>query len=216
MTRILILSGGGAYRDPWHPFALTSARLQQILDGDGHHVEITEDVAAAVADLSGWDLIVANASDGPPETDTRAAGAGLDAALDRGVGVLAVHVGVGTLARLPAWASVTGAKWINGESRHPKTGPCTITTYPGRHPIVAPVGDFEITDERYSFLRVEPGVTALADHEWEGARHPLLWAREHGRSRVVVDALGHDERSYDSAGHREIIVRAARWLSRGL
>jgi type 1 glutamine amidotransferase len=29
---------------------------------------------------------------------------------------------------------------------------------------------------------------------------------------VIYDALGHDERSYDSPGHREIIARAARWL----
>jgi uncharacterized protein len=41
----------------------------------------------------------------------------------------------------------------------------------------------------------------------------VLWARVLGRSRVVTDVLGHDERSYDSAAHRELISRAAQWLT---
>ncbi len=96
---------------------------------------------------------------------------------------------------------------------HPKTGPCRIITYPGRHPVCAPVPSFGIVDERYTYLRMAPDVVPLAAHEYEGEVHPLLWARVLGRSRVVTDALGHDERSYDSAAHRELISRAARWLT---
>ena len=77
------------------------------------------------------------------------------AALDRGLGVLAIHVGACTLLRLPEWESVTGAAWTTG-SMHPKAGPCRIITYPGRHPICAPVADFDITDERYAYLRTAP------------------------------------------------------------
>ena len=155
MTRSLILSGGGAYADPWHPFAATSERIADVLAALGHHVEISELVADRVADLRGWDLIVVNAASGPA-ADTSAAQAGLMAALDRGLGVLAIHVGACTLLRLPAWESVTGAAWISGRSMHPKAGPCRIITYPGRHPICAPVADFDITDERYAYLRTAP------------------------------------------------------------
>ena len=91
MTRSLILSGGGAYADPWHPFAATPGRIAEILTALGHHVEISELVADRVADLRGWDLIVVNAASGP-EADTGAAQAGLTAALERGLGVLAIHV----------------------------------------------------------------------------------------------------------------------------
>jgi len=215
MTRSLILSGGGEYRDPWHPFAATSARLAGLLRTLGHEVEVSESVGDSAAELAGWDLVVVNAAAGPP-ADTTAAAAGLRAALDRGVGVLAVHVGACTLLGLPDWESVTGAAWVSGRSMHPKTGPCRITTYPGRHPICAPVADFDIVDERYSYLRIAPDVVPLAAHEHGGETHPLLWARVLGRSRVVTDALGHDERSYDSAAHRELISRAAHWLTREL
>jgi hypothetical protein len=215
MTRSLILSGGGEYRDPWHPFAATSERLAGLLRTLGHEVEVSEWVGDRVADLSGWDLVVVNAAAGP-QADTTAAASGLRAALSRGVGVLAVHVGACTLLGLQAWESVTGAAWVSGQSMHPKTGPCRITTYPGRHPICAPVTDFDIIDERYSYLRIAPDVVPLAAHEHEGEIHPLLWARVLGRSRVVTDALGHDERSFDSAAHRELISRAARWLTGAL
>jgi uncharacterized protein len=215
MTRSLILSGGGEYRDPWHPFAATSRRIADLLEAQGHEVEISESVAGSVADLRGWDLVAVNAAAGP-EADTGAAQAGLLAALERGVGVLAVHVGATTLLRLPEWESVTGAAWVSGRSTHPKTGPCRIVTYPGRHPICATVDGFDLTDERYTYLRTAPDIVPLAVHEHDGGLHPLLWARVLGRSRVVTDALGHDERSYDSAAHCELISRAARWLTGAL
>jgi len=213
MTRSLILSGGGEYSDPWHPFAATSDRIAAVLTDLGHEVEISDFVGERLADLRDCDLIVVNAAGGP-QADTAAAQAGLLAALDRGLGVLAIHVGVCTLARLPLWESVTGAAWISGQSMHPKVGPCRIITYPRRHVICAPVADFDIVDERYTDLRTAPDIVPLAVHEHAGALHPLLWAREPGRSRIVADALGHDERSYDSAAHRELISRAAQWLTR--
>src|SRR5690348_18076292 len=79
MTRSLILSGGGAYADPWHPFAATSQRIARILESLGHDVEVNDLVADRVADLGGYDLIVVNAAAGP-DADTSRAQAGLMAA----------------------------------------------------------------------------------------------------------------------------------------
>jgi hypothetical protein len=77
MPRSLILSGGGACADPWHPFAATSERIAGLLASLGHEVEISDDVADRAADLSGWDLIAVNAAAGPEAADTSAAQAGL-------------------------------------------------------------------------------------------------------------------------------------------
>jgi uncharacterized protein len=218
MPRSLILSGGGAYGDPWHPFEATSERLAELLAALGHDVEISEHVAARVADLAGWDLVVVNAAAGPeaPAGVTKAAQAGLAAALDRGAGVLAIHVGVCTLLRLPSWESVTGAAWVAGRSMHPKAGPARIITYPERHPVCGDIAAFDIVDERYASLRIASDIVPLAAHEHAGEFYPLLWARSLGRSRVFADALGHDERSYDAPAHRKLITRAARWLTRTL
>jgi uncharacterized protein len=212
MTRSLILSGGGAYADPWHPFAATSQRIARILESLGHDVEVNDLVADRVADLRGYDLIAVNAAAGP-DADTSRAQAGLMAALDRGIGVLAIHVGACTLLRLPLWESVTGAAWVDGQSTHPRAGPGRIVTFQRRHSICAPVEDFDVIDERYAWLRVAPGTVPLAAHEHAGQSHPLLWAREYRGSRVVTDLLGHDERSYDSPQHRLLVARSARWLA---
>lgn len=214
-SRAVILSGGGEYGDRWHPFAATSERMAAILRDTGHDVQICDRVAEAVADLGDADLMVVNAAGGPP-ADTCAAQSGLSAALERGIGVLAVHVGACTLLRLPEWEQVTGARWIAGQSMHPPTGPSHIITYPGRHVIAGGVGSFDLVDERYAYLRTAPDIMPLAAHEHEGELHPLVWARQIGASRVATDLLGHDTRSYDSAEHRQLVARAARWVTGAL
>jgi hypothetical protein len=215
MARSLVLSGGGRYADPWHPFAKTSARLADVLWGLGHRVEVTDFIADRVADLSGFDLIVVNAAAGPGGTtaERKEAAEGLRAALDRGLGVLAMHTGVRTLLRLPEWEAVTGASWVEGQSGHPKLGPAHVRTHQDRHPIVAPVADFGLTDERYAGLRLAPGIVPLATHRHDGRQYPLVWARELGRTRVVADTLGHGVESYDSAAHRRLLTRAVQWLT---
>jgi len=217
MPRSLVLSGGGRYADPWHPFAKTSARLADMLWSLGHRVEVTDFVADRVADLSGFDLIVVNAAAGPGEAPAAhmAAQAGLRAALDRSVSVLAVHTGVCALLRLPEWEAVTGAAWLAGQSGHPKLGLAHVQTHPDRHPIVAGQPAFDLIDERYVGLRLAPGLVPLVTHRHDGRQYPLLWAREDGRSRVVADALGHGVESYESAGHRRLLTRAVQWLTEG-
>ena len=210
MARSLVLSGGGKFADPWHPFARTSARLADVLWSLGHQVEVTDFVADRVADLSGFDLIVVNAAAGPG--GTAAARDGLRAALDRGVAVLAMHVGVCTLLRLPEWEAVTGAAWVPGRTAHPPLGPAHVHTHQDRHPIVAPIADFGLVDERYTGLRLAGGIVPLASHRHGGRLYPLVWAREVGRSRVVADTLGHGVESYESPGHRRLLSRAVQWL----
>jgi hypothetical protein len=49
----LVLSGGGRYADPWHPFAETSGALAGILGESGFGVEIADGVDAALAGHAG-------------------------------------------------------------------------------------------------------------------------------------------------------------------
>ena len=81
---------------------------------------------------------------------------------------------------------------------------------PTRSPVTET--DFEVLDERYSYLEVRDDVMVIGDHVHDDVVHPMIWAREHGAGRVVYDGLGHDTRSYDSAGHRALLQRAVDWL----
>ncbi|MEV1132260.1 ThuA domain-containing protein [Agromyces sp. NPDC049794] len=223
--RALILSGSGRYADPWHAFAETSAALAGIVAGAGYRVDVSDDLLGGLANLGDADLLVVNAGSptmplpegapdpGPARDDEiTAASAGLDAALDRGIGILAMHVAAASLPEVPAFEHALGARWIEDVSWHPPIGEALVHVA-GSHPIADGLTDFTVFDERYSGLRLDAVIEPIAEHEEDGMRHPLVWAREIGRSRLVYDALGHDVRSYESAAHRELLTRALDWLS---
>lgn len=225
-ARVLLVSGAGRYADPWHPFAATSDAVAELLRGDGMNVIVRDDVDDALADLTtdAPDLLVLNIGDpaGPrPEGEPVAAPdaeaqerarAGLLAHLAAGRPVLALHVTSTSLGFIPEWEGILGGVWVRGTSMHPDYGRASIRVETDAHPIVEGIDDFTVDDERYSWLRVAPDVRALAWHEHDGERHPLLWARSVGAARVVYDALGHDEQSYRSDPARELVLRSARWL----
>jgi type 1 glutamine amidotransferase len=212
-VKALILSGGGRYSDPWHPFGATSTRLAGIGERLGLTVEIAEELEARLVDLRGVDVVVANAAAGPVTDDHEAAVSGLRAFLARGGGILAVHVGASTLIGMPDWEDVTGMAWIAGVSMHPALGPAHVNVHPDRHAIAAGVDDFDLVDERYCHLRVAPDVVPFVSHEHEGTNQPLAWARRYGNARIVTDALGHGESSFDSPEHTQLIRRSFQWLA---
>lgn len=224
--RAIVLSGAGRYADPWHPYRQTTARLVDLVVEAGYEPEVRDDVDAALATL-GDDvrLLVVNAGDpdrpGPDGVAPAAGDAGmvapvdaaaLDAAVERGIGILAMHSAAASLRDYPAFHRAIGGRWEPDESWHPPLGAARVHLV-GDHAIREGLADFTVDDERYTRLRLHDVIEPIAEHEEGGFRHPLVWARELGRSRVVYDALGHDTRSYDSEGHRALIARALDWLS---
>lgn len=215
MTHILILSGGGQFTDPWHPFAETSDALAQLLRQAGHTVDIRNDVEHAATELSAVDVLVANAADGPVGAERTAAHDALRRYLADGGPVFALHVGASTLLGLPEWEGITGMSWVDGQSMHPPLGDSRMLVDPSADPIAAGLGDFDIVDERYSKLRTDGAYRAFVTHVLDGTTYPVMWARQSGPSRVVVDTMGHDRRSFDSPEHRQLIERSFEWLAGG-
>jgi type 1 glutamine amidotransferase len=216
MHDAIILSGAGRYADPWHPFAETSAALAELLGEADFTVQIADDPDAALATLDDQvRLIVVNAGDpqGPNAASVIAAGeSALEAAIERGVGILAVHAAAASLRDFPAFERALGGRWVRDVSWHPPIGEAHVHVV-GNHFIADEITDFTVFDERYTGFRLLDVIEPIAEHVEGDGRHPLVWAREFGRSRLVYDALGHDMRSYESAGHRALLARALDWLS---
>jgi hypothetical protein len=215
VTSALILSGGRDYTDPWHPFAETSRRLAGLLETAGCATLLEDHVADA--DFHDAQLLVINAwnNDLASEGDAGLR-AGIESHIGAGKPVLVVHCSV-MLFSAPesswaGWEEITGASWERDITFHPPISEALVHVATDRHPIVAGIHDFRVQDERYTSLRVRPDVEPLAWHEHDGDLHPLLWARTVRDARVVLDALGHDARSYDSPTHRELLARAVAWL----
>ncbi|WP_431030590.1 ThuA domain-containing protein [Plantibacter sp. RU18] len=213
--KTLIASGSGRYADPWHPYDRTSPLIAEVLSTAGFETTIDDDVDQAMTRLDGVDLLIVNAGDpwrsDQPGDAPCAAIDGLAAALERGVGVIAFHAALASLRDYPEWAPAIGAVWLPGVSWHPPSGRTVIRGL--RFPDGAPVHDLEVDDEQYLRLQRLGPSGVVAEHEIDGERFPAAWVREHEASRVAVDALGHDERSYESAGHRALIAQLAQWVT---
>ena len=215
MKRAVVVSGAGRYADPWHPFAATSDLLGGVLHSEGFAVEVDHDLDRVMAQLGGVDLLVVNAGD-PWRGDSADAAVpmgsieGFAEALTRGIGILAMHTAVATMRDYPEWAGTVGAMWVPGLSMHPPASTSIIRVELGG---VVSVDDFDLFDERYCRLQRLGRSDVVAWHDGDGRREPAAWTRTVGRSRIAVDVLGHDERSYESAGHVRLIAQLARWCT---
>lgn len=217
MAEVLIISGAGEYGDAWHRFGDTSQRVAQIIAELRHHVTVTDAVEQALADPGKPDLIVVNIGkprEDRPQSRIDAAERGLDRHLERGGAVLGLHVSATSMTTMSRWSQMLGGHWVPGRTMHPEQDLFTVLVQPGAHRVVGGMANFTVFDERYSYLHVNPDITVMCEQFTDGRRHPIVWARESGLARVVYDGLGHDTRSYESAGHVDLIRRTVGWLLR--
>ena len=215
----LLLTGVGRYADPWHPFPETTAALAGLLTDAGIAVEVANDVDAALARLDPadlWpDLLAVNVGlprDGRPSPGTVEAMRGLERWVEAGRPLLACHVSSTSFVDSQAWEEALGGRWVRGTSMHPEYGPAKILVQGCSGPLAGGIPDFEVQDERYSWLRTSPDIKVHAMHRHEGTLHPLLWSRTRGGARSFYDALGHDAASFESPEHLEMLRRAIAWL----
>jgi type 1 glutamine amidotransferase len=180
-------------------------------------VTVSEAVEDALAEPGEPDLIVINIGN-PREARCQsridAAEQGLDRHLQRGGALLGVHVSATSMTTMSRWSHMLGGHWVKDRTMHPKQGLFTVVVRSGAHPIVADLADFTVFDERYSYLHTNPDITVIGEHLTDGQLHPIVWAREPGPARVAYDGLGHDTRSYESAGHVDLLRRTVEWLLR--
>ena len=217
MAEVLIISGAGDYSDPWHRFGETSLRLAEIIAEVGHQVTISDAVEQAFAEPGDPDLIVVNIGnprEARPQAHIDAAEEGLDRHLQRGGALLGVHVSATSMTTMSRWSQMLGGHWVRDRTMHPPQGPFNVVVHSRAHPIVNGMSDFPVFDERYSYLHTNPDITVMCEQLTDGRLHPIVWARESGLARVVYDGLGHDTRSYESAGHVQLLRRTVGWLLR--
>lgn len=84
------------------------------------------------------------------------------------------------------------------------------------HPITRGLEDFEIHDEVYSNLHIDPGAHVLLTTKHPLSNRIIGWARKEGKARIAGIQLGHDNKAYSHPSYRRIIERAIRWAAGGL
>jgi type 1 glutamine amidotransferase len=218
MSTAIILTGSDRYASRWHDHAATSQRVAEILAEVGIDARLRGTHPRAFGDLGLVDLLIVDAGscarspDDASDDEWAVAHARLAEYVSRGGALLVLHNGVGTFDDLPAWSNWIGGSWVDGISMHPPIGETTITPREIDHPIVNGLGPVTVFDELYSHLGRADDNTVLVFHRYDDQKQPLVWTRDKPTGRVVVDALGHDVRSYDSEGRVRLLKREALWV----
>lgn len=204
-----------------HPFAQSSNALADIALGMGLPTEITSNLADALAKLRPRrDILAINALRWSMTQFERYAAdrphwagslsdehlASIKDHIERGGGLLAMHTAVICWDNQPGWLDLLGGGWDWDRSFHPPLGAITVQPAPV---FAAP---FEIVDEAYHHLDLAADCEIIATADAGEGPQPVVWRRQHGSGRIVVDALGHDARSLGAAGHVAILEAMLGWL----
>ncbi len=226
MARNLILTGG-----LYHPFDAASETLRNALGEVGFESDITTDIHTGLSwlDDGDYDLLTVYALRFPMlaerfandralwavtvgEVDARR----IEAHLQRGRGILAMHTAAISFDDWPGWREIVGAGWTWGTSYHPPHGQVSVRMTAAQHAITRGLPAFDFDEEAYSKMSLVSGIEALATVQAtvQDSASPCLWAREVSQGRVVYDALGHDSASIDQPTHKRMLQRAAMWATR--
>ncbi|MEC7765126.1 MAG: ThuA domain-containing protein [Pseudomonadota bacterium] len=223
MARALILTGGIS-----HDFDAASRALVEVLKSAGIDADVTEDISGGVAQLraGGFDLLVVLAlrwsMSGERFDDKRDLwGYSLTESerdviagfVAEGGGMLAMHTAVICFDDWPEWKTMIGGVWRWDQSYHPPYGKVFVEPTGAKHPVTEGIGPFELDDEVYSGLDLEPDVEPLLMLRADGENEPMpgLWVRDYGKGRVAFDGLGHDADAIRNPSHAGLIRRAAVW-----
>ena len=208
----LVLVGHPPFTDPWHDDAAVGHLVALELGAAGLDPVLRGTMPWALDEFARDDLalLVVKAAGGTPQDDAFAAfDERLAAILAAGVPVLALHQASGAFGG--AYARAVGGRW--GEhSWHPPIGDTSFRAVDDEHPVSAGLAPFTVYDEGYLDLDLDEGVRPLVVTDHAGVAHPVVWQGP-GPSRVIVDTLGHDARSFASAGRLDLLRREIAWLT---
>lgn len=81
------------------------------------------------------------------------------------------------------------------------------------HPVTLGVPDFDIFDETYKGYYVAENVTPLLITDEPSSTPTIGWAKEYGKSRIVVLQSGHDAPTFENINFRKLLKQSIIWVS---
>lgn len=110
-----------------------------------------------------------------------------------------------------AWGEMMGAFSM----RHDKQRPLTIEVVAKDHPVMRGFPDKwqTIDEELYELERTWPGMTPLAQAYSEETKknYPVVWINTHGKARVFVTSLGHNNEMMGNPVYLDLVTRGLLW-----
>ena len=213
--RILIVTGHDV---PAHDWRSTTDSTRTILESQkGWVVRVSEEVGVLESTaIHSYDVIVLNYRNRPTEPLSEAGQANLARFVAEGKGLVALHFAVSAWGEWKEFRKMLGRVWVGrrkgGESRHAPRGPFQVRMKP--HPIRG-LADFEADDELYAGLAGDEPIEVLAVSRSPQSKQdePIAWTVGYQKGRVFVLTLGHDVRSRELQGFRQLLIGGCRWAA---
>lgn len=218
-----VLLTGGIY----HPFAEAVPSLRALFAEFDVTTVVTEDVDEAIEELEHADFFTIHALRWRMLNDDKyapdrarwayelpeASGALVSDFVESGGSLLGLHTASICFDTWYDYRRVLGGAWVWDQSFHPPVSNVVVQPT-GAHPIVESLASFEVIDEVYHHLAVQPHSDVLLNAAVSGGDwQAVAWAHELGEGRVVYDALGHDSQSLQQPGHQVFLRQAIAWLA---
>jgi uncharacterized protein len=110
-------------------------------------------------------------------------------------------------------ATVEGKIFPPSTYKHDVKVPIRVTD--SDNPVTRGISDFELYDEVYGGMYVEPGVASLLTTSHPESSPVIGWVHKYGNSRVVTIQSGHDTPTFENPIYRKLVFQAIKWVYRG-
>jgi type 1 glutamine amidotransferase len=193
-AKILLLSGGQRQH---HGYRDQAFYLADTLEDTGkYQVTICEDAAILETPaLQKYDILFVTADRRDPEFKfTKTQQEAILAFVKSGHGYISIHGGDNAAPDWdPEFRVMLGGIFSHVGLPDGKTrkGDYRVKIADSSSPITHGVDDFDLNDELYCHLQMEPDVKPLATVEYDGTAWPVAWTRTYGKGRVFHTPLGH-------------------------
>ena len=132
---------------------------------------------------------------------------------ESGVAAVILHGAVHSYRRSEskAWGELMGAFSM----RHDRQRPLVVEVVAPDHPLAQglPAKWETIDEELYELERTWPGMTPIAQaYSIESKKvHPVIWTNTHGKAKVFVTTLGHNNEMMASPRYLDLVARGLLW-----
>lgn len=193
-AKVLLLTGGQRQHHGYRDQALY---LANALEDTGHYeVTICEDAAILESPaMKKYDVLIVNADRRDLEFKfTRSQQEALLGYVKDGHGYVSIHGADNAPADwLPEWRQMLGGLYshVGLPDGKTKKGKFLVKITDTASPVTQGLKDFDLNDELYYHMQMQPDVQPLATIDYNGGTWPVAWTRTYGEGRVFHTPLGH-------------------------
>jgi type 1 glutamine amidotransferase len=201
-TKVLLMGGRG---HDWRGF---HAVISPVLDKTGDfELTLSDDLDDLKADnITKFDVVLFYGSGGN-FTDS-AQEQGLADFVSAGGGLAGVHATDAFKKSDVYW------KLLGGRFTGHGGGKFMIRIEDKKHPITAPLEDFEISDETYrNQYHPDFQLHSLGRIDRGQEQQSMIWVQEHGKGRIFNTTLGHGKAAFDNPHFQRLVVRGLYWAA---